>query len=721
MSLSGFGQVVISEFCPSNKNILFDEFGKSSDWIELHNTGTAQVSLTGYSLSDDSTEVSKWSLPDINLEAGEFLIIYASGKNQTTGELHTNFSLRGGEEPLLLFYQNSIIQTLDPACVPSDKSYGLQNSANGNLVIFNQPTPGSVNNGTDIHYPDLTPATLSFSHPAGFYEEEFFLTLHSDAGIKYTLDGDEPEENEEWFNDHIIIRNRLTDKEKYADEVTSPEWKKPEGEINKGTVVRAVAWRDGCPVSPLITKTYFVGLDYGMPVISITAERDALFDEDEGIYVPGNGEKENYNLKGDEWEREGHFEYFVDNEQVVASGIGMRIHGRDSRNRPQKSLRIYAKEKYGSDSLYYPFFPGKNISAYKRLLIRTTWNHRTSSLFKDELAHRLVDDMEVGIMDFQPVILFINGEYWGIHNLRERQDKHYLSNNYQVDPENLDMLGLSLEGDEEIEGDEVAFNNLMNYVQNHDLSVNAHYEYVESHVDIQSFIDYHIAYIYFSNYDWPRNNIRFWRERTPGSKWRWLFFDCDVCFRITDFDFMTNYITGSEKYDEYTVLIRALLKNKEFHNRFISSFFHRLNTNFSPDSVLSLIDKTAALFGPEVPQHIRRWHFPENTQSWRFNVDKMKSFAMQRPIEVMNQLSELFGPQVLVYPNPATTITTVDISGSTSNDVMFSVYDVSGRLVKEGNLTSGTQIEVSGWDGGIYFIIVESGQFRFNSRFVVTH
>ena len=140
----GFGDVAvqITEVCLRSEAGLRDADGDSPDWIELYNAGTESVSLDGWYLSDDPEEPARWRIPDITLEPGEYFIIFASGKNRTQGELHTDFALSAGESVILTTPIGSTADRVELTQTEPDASLARIGSDWRECA---SPTPGKAN------------------------------------------------------------------------------------------------------------------------------------------------------------------------------------------------------------------------------------------------------------------------------------------------------------------------------------------------------------------------------------------------------------------------------------------------------------------------------------------------------------------------------------------------------------------------------------------------
>lgn len=289
--------IFINEVMASNGITIADEDGDYEDWIELNNSGDKEVNLEGYGLSDKYGNAFVWLFPDTVLGPGEFLVIWASGKNRTTpGEaLHTNFSISAdGEELILTSPTNERIDELTPIAIPRDISYGRQPDGGSEWYFFSEPTPGAPND---------TPAFIGqvdspvFAHTGGFYHDPLDLSIgnaDTNISIYYTLDGSEPTDSSSLYGEsiHIYDRDDIPNDISEIPTNTNYTWRSPRGQVNKVMVVRARAFSDGYLPSETVTHTYIVDSAvserYTFPLLSIATHRDNFFDDDIGIYVPGN-------------------------------------------------------------------------------------------------------------------------------------------------------------------------------------------------------------------------------------------------------------------------------------------------------------------------------------------------------------------------------------------------------------------------------------------------
>jgi hypothetical protein len=720
-----FGSVVINEFMASNGITIPDEDADFEDWIELYNRGDETVDIQGYYLSDDADNPHRWRFPSVEIPPGGFLLVFASGKDRFGPELHTNFRIAAAGEPLLLSDPDGELLDFIPALeLDRDVSFGRIPDGGADFRVFDIPSPGQPN------IPPLS-AELSFSHTSGFYQQSFELEImQSDDNIQifYTTNGNIPDTADFVYDGPVELLN--------SDELennpiihipTNPgsthfwyRWRPPGEDLLRGHVIRARAFEDGIPVSDVITGTYFIDENiedrFELPVISIVIEEESLFDHNEGLFVPGKTYEENpselgnwsngnFQNRGREWEREADFFFFDENpEQGIEQRVGIRIHGGGSRAFPLKSLRLYAREGYGNEYLEYPFFD-KGPQKFRRLLLRNSGQDFVRTMYMDGLTHLLIEDIGLEHQRYRPAVLFINGAYWGIINIRDRFDKHHFSINHDVEEENLDLLEFG--GFDVIEGERENYLDMMEYVRNHPMSDDYHYQVIEGWMDIDNFIDYYIAKMFIATYDWPGNNIRFWRDRSVDGKWRWIYFDNDDA--LTDLHFnpyehlmdLTDNPWPNPLWS--TELFRNLLDSDLFRHKFVDGINYHLSNTFDRDRTVPMANQVAGDIRSEMKHHFERWKFPDSFGLWEDYNYVTVSFLEQRPCLFLEMSMEFFGldyqldsleycfsgtetelsdSDFTLFPNP--TRSYLNVQTSIRIEIQgFRITDVSGRLIKQ--------------------------------------
>ncbi len=602
---------------------------------------------------------------------------------------HTNFKISAGNEPVVLSTPEGVLADSAPALsVLRDASYGRRaGDPDGPWVMFPYPTPGTTNSA--VGYAGLLrPPT--FSVAPGFYEGPVTVALaHDDpaAQIYYTLDGSTPTNAVTAtcfrytaplaFADRSSLSNRLslirTNPIEMADH-TQYGWMPPSGLVPKCTVVRAMAFRSGYFSPRGAAGTWFIGgatVQHTVRVCSLMSDEANLFGDPRGIMVPGdiynalgwNGHyvglpNANYFQYGDDWERPVFVQLFeTDRTLAVSQLMGARNHGAWSRAAAQKTLLLYAREEYGDGKVQYPLFPNQpQDSDYKRFLLRNSGNDWSSTGFRDAMMQQIFRTaVRTGTQDYAPTVVYVNGEYWGVENIREHYSKYYLERKYGADPENLDLLKAQVgtEAMEIQEGDELAYKEVLDYVKTNDLSRAEHYAWVERRMDLDNLIDHYACEIYCCNTDWPGNNLGVWRVRTDynptaaygnDGRWRWLIYDTDHGFGLS-----------SSEWDDMMFQARRsgrgvcqpqfdrLLANADFRNRFVNRFADLMNTAFQPARVQGIIQAMASRVESEMPRHIARWGRMGSLSAWQWNVQRLRDFANNRPAPALANIVNEFG------------------------------------------------------------------------------
>jgi len=648
-----YGQgLVINEFMSSNSTGIADEDGENSDWIEIYNPGPGAVDLQGYGLSDDRNLPLKWQFPAITVPANSFLLVFASDKNRFEGPyLHTNFKI-GAEGETLLISTNTgtLLDSISASVVvPANISYGRKPNGSSTFGYFPSPTPGFSNNGSTGYGEVLNNPTLS--QPAGFYPSSFQLTMTAQPGtvIRYTLDGSEPTESSPVYTGSITIASRTGDPNVLTNiRTTTPDipFIQPASEVFKGTPVRARAFKEGAYPSKPTTRTYFVdpGMTsrYTMPVFSVVTSAANLFDPNIGIYVPGNGydgvnfKTSNFFQEGDAWERPAHLEMFMPNgTKVFNLNVGTRINGNFSTRHAQKALRFYARKDYDTEDYFnYRLFPQKSLAQYKTFILRNAGGDFGGAYMRDFLEQGLVSHL-APIQAYRPALMFINGEFWGIHDMRERFDRWYFEKNYGINKDSIDIL----EANKSVkEGDNVHYVAMLNFAKSNNLATQSNYNQMKTRMDVDNFVSYWVAEMIVNNRDWVNSNVQYFRKKTSAyipnapygqdGRWRWIFWDMDLTFKAPEED---NFATTVDAVNWGTDLIRALLANPEFKNNFINQFADQFNTCFKTEHVIKRIDSLAALLEPEMAGHIARWSQPGSVNTWKTSVEVLRDFARKRP------------------------------------------------------------------------------------------
>jgi hypothetical protein len=314
-----------------------------------------------------------------------------------------------------------------------------------------------------------------------------------------------------------------------------------------------------------------------------------------------------------------------------------------------KSLRITARSEYGQNRIRYKFFENRKNDEFKSIVLRNSGNDWNITMLRDAIITTISKDrMDLDYQEYQPAVVFINGEYWGIHNIRERIDKHFPANIYKnVEADGVDVLERN---GEIIDGDTTEYNQLIRFITDSSLANESNYATVANQIDINNYIDYMIIQIYVANTDWPGNNIKYWREKQDG-KWRWILFDTDFGYGIwgdnpPDMNSLREALSpngpGWPNPPWSTLMMRKLLENEGFKTQFLQRFAYHIHSTFSTERVEYIIDSLSSVINDEMYYHIERWGQPWDINAWYNNLDYIVTWNNDRTWYMMEHLMSRF-------------------------------------------------------------------------------
>ncbi len=475
---------------------------------------------------------------------------------------------------------------------------------------------------------------LNIEPESGFYSDSVVVDIQnysSASTVYYTLDGSLPDSTSPIWNDSSLV-------------------------LKETSVLKTTIFTDAD--THHVVKSYFINEPTELPVLSLTTDPDNFFSDEKGIYVEGTNGITGYcedtpmNWNQD-WERPVKIEFFEkDRSKGFTVDAGVKIGGGCTRLYDQKSLDIYFRGEYGAKKLEYQVFEDKPITSFDRLALRSGGQDWYRAMIRNAAAQSIVRDrMDLGYQAFKPVVVFLNGEYWGIHMLREKQNEDFIESNYGFDENELDILTRNARVKE---GSSDHYDSMIDFIEQNDLSVSENYEWVSEQMEIDQYIDYLIAQIYWANGDWPGGNIIFWRPQLPDGKWRWLLYDVDMSMgshsrgvfdtnmiqKLTD-----TSVEGYESPEWSTFLFRNLLKNQDFRNKFVQKFSMHVHTTFEPSRMINFVDSTAQLIESEVPRHMERWTKSfrlGSNMNWEKHIEVMKTFIRSRKNYTKNNVLDYF-------------------------------------------------------------------------------
>lgn len=654
LALSVQAQVVINEVSCSNVNGILDAYGQREDWVELFNTSGSPVSLSGYYLSDDKYQPTKWMIPaGVTIGANAKLMVFCNDRGTFFGgQLHTSFKLTQtkGEYFVIANPSGSILDSTKLFITQANHSYGRVTDGANTWGVFSTPTPNAANSNAFAGY-----ATKPvFSVAPGFYNTAQTVSLSSpdiNVQIRYTTDGSQPTAASPLYSAPINISNT--------------------------TVVRAVAYSSNPQVLPSFTETntYLINENTTMNVISVSG--------DYGQLVTGWGGPPPGPL--------GHntaFEFFNKNKQFKFEFEGVwRRHGHDSWAYDQRGFRVYTKDQFGYDwAMKYKFFNTSPRDTFQEIILKAAASDNypgnsghPSCHIRDAFAHTLADkfDLEVDFRRYEPTIVFVNGQYWGVYEIREKVETDYMEYYYNQTKNKVDHLsywgGLQIR-----EGSDTGWVNLYNFIMNNSMTTQANYDHVTNYLNVKSFIEYFILNTWLVNTDWLNWNTMWWRgRRGAGVKWRYALWDMDNILNLGQ-----NYTgVGTPTYQndpcnpfdlfqnnsniKHTDMLVRLMQNPTFDALYRSTFIDMLNGPLNCAYMLPHFDSLINIIQPEMQRHITRWG--GNYATWQSNVQLARSFIMSRCQVIAQKLDSCMdlNPQQISFNVMPPNSGTIAMNGST--------------------------------------------------------
>ncbi|MBK7148820.1 MAG: CotH kinase family protein [Bacteroidetes bacterium] len=601
-TLPSFAQIVINEYSCGNKSQHADATGGYEDWVELYNAGAASVNIGGWHLSDQKGQPLKWTIPaGTTINAGARRMFYCSSRDGLfSGQLHTNFKLTqssGNEEICLTNAGGSFIDSLSLKKVRRNHSRGRTTDGAATWSVFETPTPNATNSGGK---PEYVPQ-VQFSLNAGFYTGTQTLTLscsQANTSIYYTTNGAIP-------TNTASATNFL-----YTGPISMPATR----------VIRARAFDNANTFagSFTVTNSFFINepaTNYNVWSI-VSNSMNTFF---------GNGNETMVSA-----------EYFgTDGQRMFQMEGDVKRHGNDSWAFPQKGFRFYVRDDYGyANKIDAKLFPTSPRTDFDVVIIKAAGsdnfpdgdNAGRVTHNRDAYVQTLCEkfDLNVDVRRMKNAITYVNGQYWGIYESRERIDVDYTEYYYNNGEKWVDMLeywgGLQI-----VAGSDTAWNNLFNYIINNSMANNANYNYAISKLDPLSLIDYIMLNTYTVNSDWINWNTAWWRGRKPGEevRWRYKLWDQDNTFNLGSnytglpstnntaspcgVQSLSQYANTNNPQEGHIRIFNRLMQNPQFEQLYINRYADLINTAFYCPTMLTHFDTMIARLAPEIPRHATRW------------------------------------------------------------------------------------------------------------------
>ena len=627
LSTQAKAQLVINEIMQSNIDCIMDDLNEFPDsWVELYNSGDTPVNLADYKIGSKKSASKAWQLPNKTVNAHDYVVIFC---DKEENGLHTSFRLESDDAgSVYLFKGDETVEKEDYVAMPAPNiAYGRKTDGGDEWGYQATPTPGASNCGTI--YTDVLGSPV-FSAEGKVYTTNknirLTISVPEDAPegtvIRYTTNGSEPTATSTLYSSPIMF--------------------------NSNRVIRAKLFCDGY-LSPIsTTQSYiFLGRDFTLPVISIVTDDRYLNDAAIGI-IANNPNKENKH----DWRRPINFEYFdnAGTESALNQLCETRVAGGQSREHALKTLVVYANKRFGTKRLEYEFFPEQKpgITEFKSLMLRNAGNDFGGLYMRDAIIQRVMgQNADLDWQAWQPTVVFINGEYKGMLNIRERSNDDNIFSNYKNNKgkglEDIDMVEISQENSQMVEELKVGtWDNYNAFKAFFHESGHSMAEYA-SLMDCNEFINIMAMNLYYGNLDFPGNNLVVWRPIADDGKWRWIAKDTD--FGLGLYGRSSNYNTiewiNNPNYDsgnawantsEATMLFRNLMADPDFSREFIDRCAIYMGDFLNESGTREIWDPMADLVKPELIQHrnLYSWSWWGPEQDIQNEINNARNWLSQR-------------------------------------------------------------------------------------------
>jgi gliding motility-associated-like protein len=607
-------QVVINEYSCSNLSTQADNYGDYEDWIEFYNPTGAAIDLTGYHLSDKASNPTKWQFPGGTVPPGGFLLVICSGRSEVSGGfVHAGIKLTQTKPEELVFANPSgtVLETYTLSPTQSGHSRGRTTDAAPTWSLYTTPTPNASNSSPKQEYT----ARPVMSQPQGFYNGTISVSISTTdplATIYYTLDGSTPTASSTVYSTPISVAAT--------------------------TVVRARSFSSNpnVPASFVESNTYFINVNHTIPVMSIFG------DEVETLF------------NGSQLDPDATVEYFDKNKVFKTEATGTsNKHGNDSWAYDQRGIDFVAQDQKGYNyALEHKIFARKDRDKFQKVIIKAAANDNYpfetgGAHIRDAYIATISHDGDLHLDErtYEPMILYVNGQYWGVYEIREKVDDHdFTGYYYDQDEFNLQYLKTwggtwSEYGGAQAQTD---WNALRTFITTQDMTIQSNYDYVDSLFNTKSLVDYFVLNSYVVCMDWLNWNTAWWRGMDPDGdkkKWRYTLWDMDATFgHYVNYTGIPDETAGADPCDPeglsnpggqgHTDILTDLMANPTFEQYYITRWIDLSNTVFSCASLIAKLDSLIAIIDPEMPAQIAKWG--GNYATWQTNVNTLRTFIQDR-------------------------------------------------------------------------------------------
>lgn len=615
MTTQAFASVHINEMMVRNTSYKVNENYNFEGWVELYNSGAEAVDLRNCFFSNSESNIYLWQNQsnDCRIQPKGYYIFYFDELDKNN---HANFKLDSDGGTLILSDESG--RVLDKVTYPKpfrNTSYGRTEDGGNTLAFFTEPSMNATNNNSTAARSQT--AAPTFSKEGGFYSGNQTISIYAedgDAKIYYTTDGKEPTIHSNQYNSPININN------------TTP--------------LRAIAVVNGEVTSEVTTATYFIGVNnipMNVKVISLVTDRDYVYGDELGAFVVGRNGSQVPSTCGsmdrtanymNDWDRPCNFELFDEKKSSqVNQEVKISAFGACSRTKAIKSIAVKANKAHGNNKIDYNLFREKPALKWKSLVLRNSGNDFGRMLFRDGYIQTLAaSGMDLDHQAYEPVVVFMNGEYYAMLGMRERTNKDFVYSNYGLKEEDFCIQTISKTGSTECDDYQIVKS-----------LGNGDFNRIDENIDVDEFLNYLLTEIYVFNKDWADNNNKAWK-RTENGKWRWILYDTEYSTSLYEENMTGNGFSNLNKVNYYNNIIQ----NPEMKRRLMTKFVTHAGTTFGEDNAEHVLDSMMNILSKEADyfrDFLARKNIKESSLSWKDEAMKVRNFIVARQNVVMGHVA----------------------------------------------------------------------------------
>ncbi len=601
--------LMISEVMSANLSYLPGAYKTTADWLELYNPTNETLTLSDYCITDNADLLSKYRLPEQTLEPGGYCVIFLSkdDENLLKGYGVVPIGLSSQGDRLYLTKDGTVLDTCLVPELATDCSYG-RGAGSAEMSHLEHPTPGEAN-ASAMALSGMPTVNM----PQGVYDDVAYIDIEffGLGDIYYTTDCTAPGQGATLYTGPI--------------------------RITQTTIFRVVCREPGKLQSQILTLSYIVNENDALPVVSIVTEPGGLWNTSYGIYTLGPNASEEMPYYGANYWADRELAATVSLFETDGAGFtancGLRIFGGWTRTMPKKSLACVFRDCYGDSSLSYPVFGEDSLDTYETIILRAQGQDANRARMRDVVVTSLVGEAtDASVQKYKPVVVYLDGQYYGLHYVREKLNENYVAGHYNVSADQVEI-------GEQAGWTSPDFRELVEFVIANDMSIQENYDYVCSQIDLDSYLDFFITQMWTANTD--NGNVKFFRYE--GGKWTWFVFDADLAMLEYDINMVTRAFLGVQSYDNdptCNVFAARMIVNDDFKEKFLIRLAWMMTNVWTEENVLNRIDEIAALIETDMVRDCQRWG--KSYSEWQGCVEQLRTFARKRSGYVLQHIQDYF-------------------------------------------------------------------------------